>query len=129
MAGFLELATHHTVEQLQHFCDTVSPTPIVPPSIWHTKVAVPLSTLSNAAGIVIDALGGPERCHELVGGTRWWQVRQGEVEGEWYGAKKALAADGSADGLKTILYITGGGESMSISQRQALTGQATTLED
>ena len=39
------------------------------------RVLVPMSCCDSAATYLIDALGGEEKTREVVGGTKWWQVR------------------------------------------------------
>ena len=39
------------------------------------RLLVPMSCCDEAATYVIDVLGGEQKTRELVGGTKWWQVR------------------------------------------------------
>ncbi|KAJ9106187.1 hypothetical protein QFC21_001331 [Naganishia friedmannii] len=84
---FLETSTKHTVEELQKFGLTRTPSP---PWVLTHRVLVPINPCcSDAADYIIKALGGPESAFKLCGGTKWWTVRfQAGVEGEWIGIKK-----------------------------------------
>ena len=77
----------HTVEELQKFGMTKTPSP---PWVLTHRVLIPINpSCSDAAGYLIQALGGPENAFKLCGGTKWWTVRfQAGVEGEWIGIKK-----------------------------------------
>lgn len=118
--SFLEFSTHYTLESLQEFCDTFYPTPFVPPSISRVRDHIQLATAARAAGFLIDALGGEDECKKLLGRVNWWQLREGEAEGEWFAAKGDLKRAGphsastsgasAWDELETILYFTGGGK-------------------
>lgn len=81
------LLLRHTVEELQKFGLTKTPSP---PWVLTHRVLIPINPCcSDAADYVIKALGGPENAFKLVGGTKWWTVRfQAGVEGEWIGIKK-----------------------------------------
>ncbi|KAI0090740.1 hypothetical protein BDY19DRAFT_1035200 [Irpex rosettiformis] len=83
---FLEAASKHTVEEVQQFANTRTPSP---PSVLVVKVLIPMPLCDAAADIVIKALGGEEMTKKMVGGTKWWQVRGLKgVDGEWMVAKK-----------------------------------------
>lgn len=77
----------HTVEELQKFGQTKTPSP---PWVLTHRVLIPINpSCSDAADLLIRALGGPENAFKLCGGTKWWTVRlQRGVEGEWIGIKK-----------------------------------------
>lgn len=77
----------HTVEELQKFGMTKTPSP---PWVLTHRVLIPINpSCSDAADDLIQALGGPENAFKLCGGTKWWTVRfQAGVEGEWIGIKK-----------------------------------------
>jgi hypothetical protein len=79
----------HTVEELQKFGQTKTPSP---PWVLTHRVLIPINPCcSDAADYLIQALGGPENAFKLCGGTKWWTVRfQPGVEGEWIGIKKDL---------------------------------------
>lgn len=62
----------HTVEELQEFSNSRIP---APPWIFVERVVVPLSTCNAAATNLIKAFGGEEMTKQVVGGTKWWQVR------------------------------------------------------
>ncbi|KAI0067652.1 alpha/beta-hydrolase [Artomyces pyxidatus] len=83
---FLEAATKHTVEELQSFSNTRTPSP---PWVHVIRLVVPMSCCDDAATHLIKAFGGEEVMKKTVGGTKWWQVRgiRG-VHAEWITAKK-----------------------------------------
>lgn len=62
----------HTVEELQQFSNTRTPSA---PWMFVKRLLVPMSCCDEAATYVIDVLGGEQKTRELVGGTKWWQVR------------------------------------------------------
>ncbi|KAL5532041.1 hypothetical protein ACEPAF_5605 [Sanghuangporus sanghuang] len=131
--SFLEVSTHHTIEELQQFSNTQ-----IPSSPWmHVmRVRVPLSCCDDAAEYLIDALGGQVKTRQIVGGTKWWQVRgiRG-VDAQWIVARKDhqrvrkqqkqhqqqaeqlkqdhheedAVYDPEMDELRCILYFHGGG--------------------
>ncbi|GJE91355.1 alpha/beta hydrolase [Phanerochaete sordida] len=83
---FLEASTKHTVEELQKFSNTRTPSP---PSVHVLRLLVPMSSCDEAARILIQAFGGEEMTKKIVGGTKWWQVRGVKgVDAEWIAAKK-----------------------------------------
>ncbi|KAI0919010.1 hypothetical protein AcV5_002037 [Taiwanofungus camphoratus] len=83
---FLEAATKHTVEELQEFSNTRTPSP---PWTHVVRLVVPMSCCDDAATYLIKALGGEEVTKRVVGGTKWWQVRGvGGIDAEWITAKK-----------------------------------------
>lgn len=83
---FLEASTKHTVEELQKFSNTRTPSP---PSVHVVRLLVPISCCDEAAKILIQAFGGEEMTKKIVGGTKWWQVRGVKgVDAEWIAAKK-----------------------------------------
>lgn len=51
-------------------------------------MTIPAHTLHQAAKHLIEAFGGPEMTYKIAGGSRWWQVRAGGLEGEWIAMKK-----------------------------------------
>ena len=61
-----------------------------PPWVLTHRVLIPISpSCSDAAELLIQALGGPENVFKICGGMKWWTVRfQAGVEGEWIGIKK-----------------------------------------
>ncbi|KAL1941449.1 hypothetical protein VTO73DRAFT_7266 [Trametes versicolor] len=84
--SFMEAATKHTVEELQAFSNTRTPSP---PWVHAVRLLVPMSCCDEAAKYLIKALGGEECTKRVVGGTKWWQVRGVKgVDGEWIVAKK-----------------------------------------
>ncbi|OJT01964.1 AB hydrolase superfamily protein C4A8.06c [Trametes pubescens] len=84
--SFMEAATKHTVEELQSFSNTRTPSP---PWVHAVRLLVPMSCCDDAAKYLIKALGGEEVTKRVVGGTKWWQVRGLKgVDGEWIVAKK-----------------------------------------
>ncbi|OBZ69937.1 AB hydrolase superfamily protein C4A8.06c [Grifola frondosa] len=83
---FMEAATKHTVEELQGFSNTRTPSP---PWVHAVRLLVPVSCCDEAAALVIQVLGGEEMTKRLVGGTKWWQVRGVKgIDAEWIVAKK-----------------------------------------
>ena len=62
----------HTVEDLQQFSNTRTPSP---PWVRVVRVTVPMSCCDQAAEFLIDALGGESATKGIVGGTKWWQIR------------------------------------------------------
>lgn len=62
----------HTVEELQAFSNTRTPSP---PWVHAVRLLVPMSCCDEAAKYLIKALGGEEFTKRVVGGTKWWQVR------------------------------------------------------
>jgi hypothetical protein len=62
----------HTVEELQAFSNVRTPSP---PWVHLVRLVIPMSVCDAAAEHLIAALGGPEVCARVVGGTKWWQVR------------------------------------------------------
>jgi hypothetical protein len=72
---------------LQKFGLTKTPSP---PWVLVHRVLIPInSSCSQAADVLIKALGGPEMAIKISGGTKWWRVRmQAGVEAEWIGIKK-----------------------------------------
>ncbi|KAF8161335.1 hypothetical protein B0H34DRAFT_796140 [Crassisporium funariophilum] len=84
--SFLNAATFHTVEELQGFSNTRTPSP---PWTHVVRTLVPMSTCEEAASFLIKALGGEEIARRLVGGVKWWQVRGvNGVDAQWITAKK-----------------------------------------
>jgi hypothetical protein len=60
---------------------------------------VPLASCSDAAGYLIEALGGEEEAARFVGGTRWWQVRGLEgIDANWIAEKRDIDAMKKARG-------------------------------
>ncbi|KAI0359652.1 alpha/beta-hydrolase [Trametes cingulata] len=136
--SFMEAATKHTVEELQEFSNTRTPSP---PWVHVVRLLVPMSCCDDAATHLIKALGGEEVTKRVVGGTKWWQVRGVKgVDAEWIVAKKdwqeakkrqkarGVSTDGPAsldpgnpnqempatyqpemDEMRCILYAHGGG--------------------
>ncbi|CCL99228.1 uncharacterized protein FIBRA_01243 [Fibroporia radiculosa] len=86
---FMEAAVKHTVEELQEFSNTRTPTP---PWTHIVRLTVPMTCCDDAATYLIQALGGEEVTKRIVGGTKWWQVRgiRG-IDAEWLTAKKDWA--------------------------------------
>ncbi|TFK74645.1 alpha/beta-hydrolase [Pluteus cervinus] len=84
--NFLKLASSHTVEEVQAFANTRTPSP---PWVHVIRVTVPLSCCDKAANILINTLGGEAHLKETIGGIRWWQVRGVEgIDAQWITAKK-----------------------------------------
>ncbi|KAH9889491.1 hypothetical protein C8Q73DRAFT_707875 [Cubamyces lactineus] len=136
--SFMEAATKHTVEELQSFSNTRTPSP---PWVHVVRLLVPMSCCDDAATYLIKALGGEEVTKRVIGGTKWWQVRGVKgVDAEWIVAKRdwqeakkrqkarEMSTDGPAsfdagnpsqempasyqpemDQMRCILYAHGGG--------------------
>ncbi|KAJ3513986.1 hypothetical protein NLJ89_g2641 [Agrocybe chaxingu] len=84
--AFLHASTFHTVEELQGFSNTRTPSP---PWVHVIRTVVPMPCCEEAATHLIKALGGEEAARRLVGGTKWWQVRGiNGVDAQWITAKK-----------------------------------------
>ncbi|KAI0653965.1 hypothetical protein C8Q70DRAFT_926701 [Cubamyces menziesii] len=84
--SFMEAATKHTVEELQSFSNTRTPSP---PWVHVVRLLVPMLCCDEAATYLIKALGGEEVTKRVIGGTKWWQVRGVKgVDAEWIVAKK-----------------------------------------
>lgn len=84
--SFLNTAVWHTVEDLQAFSNTRTPSP---PWVKVVRLLVPMSSCDEAATHLIRVLGGEEFCRQLVGGIKWWQVRGlPGVDGQWIVAKR-----------------------------------------
>ncbi|KAF5355029.1 hypothetical protein D9756_005501 [Leucocoprinus leucothites] len=84
--SFLHESTFHTVEELQGFSNTQTPSS---PYTHLVRVLVPLSSCNEAAKLLIKVLGGEDNAREVVGGIKWWQVRGVEgVDAQWITAKK-----------------------------------------
>nr|GAT56166.1 predicted protein [Mycena chlorophos] len=84
--AFLEAASYHTVEDVQAFANTRTPTP---PWVQMVRTLVPMSCCDEAAQILIQALGGEDMARKVVGGCKWWQVRSVRgIDAQWIAAKK-----------------------------------------
>ncbi|KAJ3572100.1 hypothetical protein NP233_g3309 [Leucocoprinus birnbaumii] len=84
--SFMHESTFHTVEELQGFSNTQTPSS---PYTHLVRVLVPLSCCDEAARILIRVLGGEDKAREVVGGVKWWQVRGVEgVDAQWITGKK-----------------------------------------
>ncbi|KDR75638.1 hypothetical protein GALMADRAFT_248228 [Galerina marginata CBS 339.88] len=84
--SFLNASTFHTIEELQAFSNTRTPSP---PWTHVVRTLVPLSCCEEAAPYLIKALGGEEVARRLVGGVKWWQVRGvNGVDAQWLTARK-----------------------------------------
>ncbi|KAI5120281.1 hypothetical protein M0805_005338 [Coniferiporia weirii] len=84
--SFLDASTQHTVEELQQFSNTHTPSL---PWMHVVRVLVPMACCDEAATYLIRALGGEEKTRQVVGGTKWWQVRGVRgVDAQWIVAKK-----------------------------------------
>ncbi|KAF9243236.1 Alpha/Beta hydrolase protein [Melanogaster broomeanus] len=79
-------AYSHSVEELQAFSVTRTPSP---PWVHAIRAIVPMSCCDEAASLIIQALGGEEHATRLVGGTKWWQLRDiTGIAGEWMMKRK-----------------------------------------
>ncbi|GLB37690.1 putative alpha beta-hydrolase [Lyophyllum shimeji] len=84
--SFLRVASFHTVEDVQGFGNTRTPSP---PWVHVVRLLVPMSSCDEAAKYLITALGGEETARRVVGGVKWWQVRGiNGVDAQWITAKK-----------------------------------------
>ncbi|KAH0588833.1 hypothetical protein H2248_004632 [Termitomyces sp. 'cryptogamus'] len=84
--SFLRLASFHTVEDVQGFANTRTPSP---PSVHVVRLLIPMTSCDEAAQIIITAFGGKETAKRVVGGVKWWQVRGiNGVDAQWITAKK-----------------------------------------
>ncbi|KIM40342.1 hypothetical protein M413DRAFT_177504 [Hebeloma cylindrosporum] len=84
--SFLNASTFHTIEELQAFSNTRTPSP---PWTHVVRTVVPMSCCDEAATYLIKALGGEDVARKLVGGVKWWQVRGvNGVDAQWITAKK-----------------------------------------
>lgn len=84
--AFLNAASLHTVEELQGFSNTRTPSP---PWVHVVRILVPMCSCDEAATYLIKALGGEDIARKLVGGVKWWQVRGiNGVDGQWITARK-----------------------------------------
>lgn len=135
--AFLRAASFHTVEDVQGFSNTRTPSP---PWIHVVRLVVPMSCCNNAASHLVKALGGADVARQVVGGVKWWQVRGLEgVDAQWIVTKKdwqeakrrhkmqqtktdspggdafaesstdSEAYNKEMDGMRCILYAHGGG--------------------
>ncbi|RXW24937.1 hypothetical protein EST38_g897 [Candolleomyces aberdarensis] len=84
--SFLNTASWHTVEDLQAFSNTRTPSP---PWVKVVRTLVPMTSCDQAANYLVEVLGGEEFCRKLIGGIKWWQVRGvNGVDGQWIVARK-----------------------------------------
>ncbi|KAJ7169077.1 hypothetical protein C8R43DRAFT_982176 [Mycena crocata] len=84
--AFLNEASHHTVEEVQAFANTRTPSP---PWVHVVRLTIPMSCCDDAARYLITALGGEDVAAKVVGGCKWWQVRGvSGVDAQWVTAKK-----------------------------------------
>ncbi|TFK23134.1 alpha/beta-hydrolase [Coprinopsis marcescibilis] len=126
--AFLNASTCHTIEDLQAFANTRTPSP---PWVHVVRTLVPMSSCDQAALHLIKALGGEEMCRRVVGGVKWWQVRGiNGVDAQWIAARKDwqeakrrhkqkgdtysasdedLPYNKDMDAMRCILYLHGGG--------------------
>ncbi|BFZ65438.1 hypothetical protein YB2330_006607 [Saitoella coloradoensis] len=80
---FLEVASHHTVDEVQAF--TAMHVPI--PRWVHDEVEViPSPFIDLAASVLQNNLGQEEI--EAVGGREWWQIRHSPLDVEWIEMKR-----------------------------------------
>ncbi|KAJ6593444.1 hypothetical protein B0H19DRAFT_1090334 [Mycena capillaripes] len=84
--AFLNAASYHTVEEVQAFANTRTPSP---PWVHVVRLVIPMSACDDAAQYLITALGGEDMARKMVGGCKWWQVRGiSGVDAQWITAKK-----------------------------------------
>ncbi|RDB24709.1 AB hydrolase superfamily protein C4A8.06c [Hypsizygus marmoreus] len=83
---FLHASSFHTVEDVQGFANTRTPSP---PWVHVVRLVVPMSSCDEAAKYLIKAFGGEESARRVVGGAKWWQVRGlNGIDAQWITAKK-----------------------------------------
>lgn len=118
---FIALATENTLEELQAFTNTHVPNPL---GCAVYALRIPMQSCDAAARLLIEVLGDEL---EMVGGSRWWQVRGLDgIDAEWLATKDDLKAqskrrakkesgeleaypDAFDDLHRVMLYIHGGG--------------------
>ncbi|KAI0253634.1 Alpha/Beta hydrolase protein [Lactifluus subvellereus] len=85
--NFMDATTDHTVEELQKFTQLRLP---APPSAHVVRISVPLSCCADAALALVEVFGGEREAKRVVGGVRWWQVRDSDrgIDAEWIMEKK-----------------------------------------
>ncbi|KAJ7125142.1 Alpha/Beta hydrolase protein [Mycena epipterygia] len=84
--AFLNASCYHTVEEVQAFANTRTPSP---PWVHVVRLIVPMSCCDDAAQYLITALGGEDAARKIVGGCKWWQVRGiTGVDAQWVTARK-----------------------------------------
>ncbi|KAF9012561.1 hypothetical protein BDQ17DRAFT_1297729 [Cyathus striatus] len=84
--AFLNAASFHTVDELQGFSNTKTPSP---PWTHVVRVIIPVSVCEKAAVHLVQVLGGEEVAKRVVGGVKWWQVRGiNGIDAQWITAKK-----------------------------------------
>ncbi|KAJ7503004.1 hypothetical protein B0H11DRAFT_2170967 [Mycena galericulata] len=84
--AFLKAASYHTVEEVQAFANTRTPSP---PWVHVVRLVIPMSCCDEAAQFLITALGGEDAARRIVGGCKWWQVRGiPGVDAQWVTARK-----------------------------------------
>ena len=82
---FIAIATTDTVEALQRFTNTHVP---AQPGTTCLRMLIPMASCNQAAAMLIEYFGEKD-LKELVGGSRWWQVRGLKgVQGEWIAMKQ-----------------------------------------
>jgi hypothetical protein len=112
---FLEFASKHTVEELQSFTKAKVP---VPSWVDKKSIVIAETHIDKAATVLRQHLQETESL-DVVGGPRWWTVRDSELQGEWIEmakdrlkriARRKQAAESGieADPDRVIYYIHGG---------------------
>ncbi|KAJ7594874.1 Alpha/Beta hydrolase protein [Mycena floridula] len=128
--AFLAAASQHSVEDVQSFSNTRTPSP---PWVHVVRLVVPMASCDEAATYLIQALGGEDVTRRTVGGIKWWQVRGlNGVDAQWITAQKdwkelkkrhkmhdrskahpvaesAADYEEQMDEMRCILYAHGGG--------------------
>lgn len=96
---FISLGTNDTVEALQAFTSTR-----IPSQPWATVVpaVIPLASCDRAAQVLVEYFG-PQDLRNVVGGEKWWQVREAAgIDAEWVAMtsdwKKAKIVETMPDG-------------------------------
>ncbi|ODQ49681.1 alpha/beta-hydrolase [Saitoella complicata NRRL Y-17804] len=108
---FLEVASHHTVDEVQAF--TAMHVPI--PRWVHDEIEVIPSPFIDLAASVLQQNLGQEEI-EAVGGREWWQIRHSPLDVEWIEMKRDYITRQQSRQTpghdmtkeKVMLYIHGG---------------------
>lgn len=102
--AFLNYASKHTINELQHFTNNHVPVPT-----WISKedVVIPQSSIEQAAEILTAYLERDPGGIDKIGGKNWWKYRGKELTGEWIEMKKDKIKRGELEMDKVIFYVHG----------------------
>ncbi|KAI0317105.1 hypothetical protein OF83DRAFT_1172261 [Amylostereum chailletii] len=115
-----QASAKHTVEELQSFSNTATPSP---PWVHVVRLVVPMYSCDEAAKHLVVAFGGEEAMKRTVGGVKWWQVRGVRgVSAEWIVARKDI------DDARKYSAHTRSGKKKSFSGRFAPARSGTTAD-